>query len=317
MSVPNLTVPYILLCGLVLGGCEKAVPVNSSPVANSIVSGYLQHERLVEASGITVSRRNPEVLWLINDNGNEAVLYATARDGSSLAEIPVEGATNVDWEDLASFTLDGQPWLLIADIGDNDAVHEDRVLYVLAEPSLDGELPATIKPSWEIRYRYPGGARDSEAAAVDASNETVFVLSKRTQPAELFALPLRPTPVEQPLEATLLGPVSGLPLATDEDIEASQNSDPETFVWHWQPTAMDISTDNQAAVILTYRNSYYWKRETNDSWYETLSRQALALDIAILPDAEAIAFANPGQLLVTSEGYHAAIQQITITPTLH
>ncbi len=313
--MPNHRLSLLLLALCLLGqGCVASVD-NGNPVIVSVsVTGHLQHPELIEASGIAVSRRDSHVLWAINDNDRSATLYAMTTDGRGLAAIPINKATNVDWEDLASFELDGRPWLLVADIGDNNAVHPDRVLYVFAEPNLGKALPESIEPAWEIRYRYPDGPRDSEAAAVDESSETILVMSKRTRPAELYALPLRPA-VNQPiLTAKLLGPVQGLPAATAADLALARRSNPETFVWHWQPTAMDISSDGRAVVVLTYGNIYYWRRSSDISWQETLAANPLALNIPVPPEAEAIAFADRGKLFLTTEGKHAVIQQIDITP---
>ena len=168
----------ILCCCLAACSQDTAATGSDRP----IIAGQLENPDLGEASGVAPSHRNPDVIWLINDNGNDAVLFAARRDGTNLASFPVDGATNVDWEDLASFELDGEAWLLIADIGDNDSVHEDRVLYAVPEPDLTMDLPYA-KVAWSIRYVYPNGPRDAEAMAVDVHNETILVLSKRSRTA--------------------------------------------------------------------------------------------------------------------------------------
>ena len=42
--------------------------------------------------------------------------------GTTLGIVNVKGVTATDWEDMCAFELDGESWLLIGDIGDNQRV---------------------------------------------------------------------------------------------------------------------------------------------------------------------------------------------------
>jgi hypothetical protein len=278
--------------------------------------GHLEQAALSEASGVALSHLDPGVLWLINDNGHDAVLFAARHDGTHIAALPVEGATNVDWEDLASFEMDGKAWLLIGDIGDNDSRHADRVLYVLREPDLNTVAPRA-QVAWTIRYRYPDGPRDAEAIAVDAASGKALVLSKRSLPPKLYTLPLKPSPDRELVTAQPAATLATLPPPTAVDLEKSRTMDPDIFVWHWQPTAMDLSPDGRTLAILTYRNTWIYSRADSDSWQEVLARSPRALDQPIIPEAEAMCFIDEQQILITAEGKHAAIQTFSITPAAH
>jgi hypothetical protein len=305
--------PILLTLTVLLAAC--GAPDSATNAADTKfpgITGHLEQAALGEASGVAMSRRNPDVIWLINDNGNGAVLFAARRDGTHVAALPVEGATNVDWEDLASFELDGEPWLLIGDIGDNDSRHEDRVLYALQEPDLDAK-PPQARVAWEIRYRYSGGPRDAEAMAVDADSGEVLVLSKRDLPPELYSLPLRPGANTEMLTAQLAARLDTLPPPTAADLEKSRSTDPDIFVWHWQPTAMDISPDGTTIAILTYRDAYVYSRAGQESWQDMFLRMPYALGQPVVPEAEAMCFVDERQLLITAEGEHAAIQTLSIT----
>lgn len=301
-----------LLCSC-LTACEpKARTVAGEQAEFPGITGRLEHAALAEASGVAVSQRNPDVIWLINDNGNDAVLFAAARDGAHLAALPVRGATNVDWEDLASFELDGDAWLLIGDIGDNDSVHADRVLYAVREPDLTMD-PPHAQVAWSIRYVYPDGPRDAEAMAVDIQNKKVLVLSKRSLPAELYTLPLRPVSGAKTSTAELVATLNTLPSPTEADLAESRRMDPDVFVWHWQPTAMDISADGRKVAILTYRDAYVYPRTSRDSWQDVFADEPRALGQRIVAEAEALCFLDDHHLLITAEGEHAAIQTLSIT----
>ena len=154
----------------------------------SSVVGRLQNAKIDEASGIARSQRYPDVFWLANDDG-PSVLYAIDGTGKDLGRIEIKDASNRDWEDLASFTLDGVPYLVAADIGDNQGSRKDVRLYVIEEPEAGDDK---VKPEWRIEFTYPEGPRDAESIAVDVDNERVLILTKRDVPALLYAVPLQP-----------------------------------------------------------------------------------------------------------------------------
>lgn len=300
-----------LLCSSLVA-CEPKVQAAAGEQADFRgITGRLEHSALAEASGVAVSQRNPDVIWLLNDNGNAAVLFAAQRDGTHLAAIPVRGATNVDWEDLAAFDRNGESWLLIGDIGDNDSRHADRVLYALREPRLDSDAPQA-EVAWTIRYRYPDGPRDAEAMAVDTDNDQVLILSKRTLPPEIYTLPLQPTSSMEPASAVLTARLATLPPPTPADLEESRSTDPDLFVWHWQPTAMDISPDGKRLAILTYRDAYVYTRAPAQTWQDAIAEKPYNSGEPIIAEAEAMCFVDDHNLLITAEGEHAAIQTLSI-----
>ncbi len=76
--------------------------------------GRLQSVALKETSGLAISRRSSGNLWAINNSGNTPQLHLLRIDGAEVGYATVLGVQNRDWEDLASFTLEGEPYLLIA-----------------------------------------------------------------------------------------------------------------------------------------------------------------------------------------------------------
>ena len=135
-------------------------------------------------------------------------MHAISPRGKRLGEFNLKKSDNRDWEDLASFVLDGTPYLLVADIGDNDARHKKSTLYVVEEP--DVEKSAKAKVAWPIEFRYPDGPRDAEAVAVDMENRRALILSKRDIPPVLYELPLQPAGDDK-LTAKWLGTIRSLP----------------------------------------------------------------------------------------------------------
>ena len=280
----------------------------SSPAgrpATIVETGRIASPQIVEASGLARSSLVDDRFWLLNDAGSPPVLHAIGVDGGHHGSVTLDPAANVDWEAISSFELDGKAWLLVADAGDNEALRDSSTIYILEEPDLASSTEIVRAPDRTIRFRWPDGPRDCEAVAVDAAGERILLLSKRTIPAVLYELPLRPEG-SGIVTAARLGEVDALPQPDAEDIARA----PREFDWHWQPTAMDVARDGGAAVILTYRAVYHFARATNQPWIEALSRPPVAIELGGIREAEAVALLEDGSTLVTVEGSHAPLYRI-------
>ncbi|MDJ0699292.1 MAG: endonuclease/exonuclease/phosphatase family protein [Woeseiaceae bacterium] len=291
-----------------IAGCTGPTP--ELPASQPIIriAGHIESDRLDEASGLARSGRDANLFWSMNDDG-PAVLYALDREGRKRGRVGIRGAENRDWEDLASFELDGVPYLLVADIGDNETRRKKSTLYVIEEPD-----PATDKVdiAWRIDFRYPDGARDAESVAVDVERGQVLLLTKRDIPPLVYALPLRPDG-DDTVEAERLGGLETLRRPKRVDVQSA------TFTkdWHWQPTAMDIGSDNRLAIVLTYADIYVYRRDPSESWYEAIARPPLSLGLRGIHNAESIAIAADGKTaLVTTEGKNAPVLHIDLQPAV-
>ena len=245
------------------------------------------------------------MLWIINDSGAKEYLYAVDLTGASLGRTELKKSNNKDWEDLASFSLDDEPYLMVADIGDNDLRHKTRTLYFLKEPKA-GKNKTTV--DWEVRFKYPDGRRDAEAAAIDIENQRALVLSKRDIPPQLYEVPLR-TDSDDKVTASWLGTIDSLPKPSRQDVEFAL----KTKDWHWQPVGMDISQDNRAAVIMTYRAVYYYLRRSGQTWFEALNDKPIRISLGNFVNAEAVAFAGDTRtVMVTGENKHSLLLRVDL-----
>jgi len=283
----------------VLAGCSA----EEQPAALVFeVAGNLENRKILEASGLARSQREPGVLWTINDSG-KPVLHALDLRGARLGDVELRKSDNKDWEDLASFTLEGDPYLMIADIGDNNARYKKRTLYFAKEPRTEENK---TKVDWEVDFRYPNGPRDAEAAAVDIANERVLVLSKRDIPPSLYEVPLR---ANETVTAKWLGTIKSLPPPLRRDVEMA----PKTKDWHWQPTGMDISADNRAAVIMTYRAVYYYLRREGQGWFDALNSEPIRIGLGNFQNAEAVAFGDDRRTVyVTGENRNSLLLKVDL-----
>ncbi|WAC21037.1 hypothetical protein OVA24_06525 [Luteolibacter sp. SL250] len=275
--------PWIVVGMLFAGGAlaDEVAFVRAEPSA-SIQSGVV-----AEASGLAVSSRAGGFMWIINDSGAQADLHLFGRDGVDHGQVRVEGAVNVDWEDLSSFELDGKPYLLIADSGDNLSRRNDCVLYVVEEPALPAageKLSGTVKVAWKIPFSFEDGPRDCESVAVDARVGKIILVSKRTKPPVVYELPLRPqdgTVVAKRLGETTVAPPKGVPM----------------LPYIAQPTGMDLTRDGSAGVLVSYYGVFLFPRTGKESWGEAFAKLPVFLGPHGMAQAESVGFSKDGKTL--------------------
>lgn len=246
--------------------------------------------RLAEVSGVAVSRRDSALLWAHNDSGDWPTLYAISTTGKTLGQVDILGARAADWEDIAAFEWRGQPWLLIADTGDNFGIRAQVTLYLLPEPALD---QPEAKVARRIDFQYPDGPRDVEAVAVDAADGWIYLLSKRDDPPCLYRLPLLPAVSgDQLLLAQPVTCLKELPGATNQDLR----QDPRYGSFRHQPTALDISDDGRRWLITTYKHGLVYQRASGQSLADVFAEKPRIFTLPQLPQIEAGALSRDARM---------------------
>lgn len=271
-------------------------------------AGLFTDPDLEEVSGLAASRAHPGLYWAHNDGGNGSKLVAIKGDGSRVATLAVDGAENIDWEDIDSFDLDGKHYLLVADTGDNGGIRRLLTLYVIEEPQRlrDG---GRLRPAWSIQFRWPDGARDCEATAVDAANSEVLLISKKRVPPELFRLPLRPGDGVQ--TAQLVGALGGIA----QPSESALKENPVYGRYRSQISGADLSPNGRVLAVLNYHSIHLYVRAPGQRWSQSASAVPGILRFPWLPQAEAVAFSVDGRsLLVGSEQQPAPLLRFRVTP---
>lgn len=259
----------------------------------------IEQDKITESSGLARSVINPGVFWTMNDD-SEARLYAFDAQGRHRGRLTLDPATNRDWEDLASFVRDGKPYLLVADVGDNLGRRDSVQLYVVEEPALAKDDKVRSEPAWTLDVSLPDGALDIEAVAVDTKTDSILLLTKRTIPAVLYSVPLKPDGMS--VVATRLGEVTSLPRPAKRDLQMARKLDD----WWWQPTAMDIH--GRHAVITTYRAAFVFERGPDESWFTALNGQPERVSLGGIRNVEAVAIsADARSMFVTTEGAAAPL----------
>lgn len=284
--------PFRPSAALTLALALASPPCLAAPLAWSApdIAGVMADARLAETSGIAPSRAHPGRFWVHNDSGNAPELHLMSATGERIASALVEGVRNVDWEDMAAFTLDGKRYLLVADTGDNAGLRRTLDLVVIEEPVtvVDG---MRLTPAWTLRFRWPDGARDCEAVAVDAEAGEVLLVSKKRVPPELMAIDLR-APQGQTQVARPLGHLLGIAQPT----AAEKRANPAYGRFRAQVSGGDLSPDGRTLAVLNYQALYLYRRDPGAPWGPALARPQ-RLDFAWMPQAEAVAFGLDGQSL--------------------
>lgn len=146
-------------------------------------SAHVASKEVDELSGLVASRRRKGVLWGENDSGDTARIFAFRRDGSVIGETRIEGATNVDWEDLALEPGVRGDTLWIDDLGNNGNKRRDLALYAVPEPKPGDPVS---KPAIRYPVRYPDQTEfpppkkswPFDAEAIFVREHKVYVLTK-------------------------------------------------------------------------------------------------------------------------------------------
>lgn len=244
-----------LLAALLLGGGQAGAGNGPPP--------QLQVPELLEVSGLAASLRSPGWFWVHNDSGNPPRLYAIDVQGRLRQTVNLR-AENRDWEDIAAFAWHGEPWLAVADTGDNLHWYRQSRILLLTEP-LPVPEPSSIGVARRIVFDYPDGRPDVEAMAVDAQAGQILLLEKIRPPARLYALDLE-GPEQQ--QAQLLGEMPDWWPEPPTPVETIGDSR-----YRGAATAMDLSRDDLHLAVLTGTHWMVFSRSPGESWSQALQRR--------------------------------------------
>ena len=274
----NVIAPLVLLsssCALA-GESAEFLPGQQAGIVRSVL--------IREASGLVASRQNPGVLWVHNDSGGGAKVFAIDTKGDLLGACTVRGAAIRDWEDIAigPGPDPNQQCLYIGDIGDNQAKRPEVVVYRVAEPKVDAATAfgtMTIGPAEAIRLAYPDGPRDAETLLVDPLTRDIYIISKRELPSKVYRAGF-----PQPLVGrTRMEAVTTLP-------------------WGFA-VAGDVSPDGREVIVRGVFNAALWTRPAGEPLWHAFSGKQTRLPLAHEPQGEAICFDGKGRGYFTiSEG---------------
>ena len=242
-----------------------------------ITTGNVTSSSLTEISGIAASRQNSDVLWVHNDSGDSARIFAMNSQGDELGVYNLSGAAAVDWEDIAigPGPLEGQDYLYVGDFGDNARTRSSITVYRLAEPVVDSTSNAgtmDLGGVESLHMQYPDTVYDCETLMVDPVDGDLYLVTK-DRAGENMAHVFR-TPVDQAAGS----------MVTLEFVESLAMSS--------QVTGGDISADGEDILIRQYHQAYYWSRDTGDDLGAVFADSGEQVPLKLEMQGEAIGFSS-------------------------
>jgi hypothetical protein len=285
-----IAVSRLLFCLLAASPAGAAAPV---PLAE------VNDPRIIEASGIVASRRNPGCYYVHNDSGDLPRVFLIDRTGRLRLEIRLAGAKAVDYEDI-SLAPGEQPGtfdVCVADIGDNHDRHKEVVVYRFPEPPLPETAAATAGTAivevraTAYRFHYADGPADAEAFCVHPRTGDGYILTKRLDGRSVVYKLLAPwkagevTVLRQLCTVKLPASIIGLARVV---------------------TAADISPDGRRLAVRCYVNGWEWRLSPDDgktSFDHVFATKPVELDLPGEPQGEGLCYSLDGASFLTiSEG---------------
>jgi hypothetical protein len=258
---------------------------SSAQFGNRLDCGLVENDDIKEASGIAASRATPGVLWVHNDSGDKNRVFAMNEKGMNLGVYYLENCEARDLEDIAAGpgTVEGENYLYVGDIGDNNAKHKIKYVYRFVEPALLSDEPPKdhiIKNVDVLRFQYPDGKRDAEALMVDPLSKDFFIISKR----ELNVLVYKASYPQSLNSISILKCIDTLDLA--------------------MIVAADISPSGLEIIMKNYHKIYYWKRLPGESIKKALSRKPKDVPYVKETQGEAVTWdcKGNGYFTISEEG---------------
>ncbi len=249
--------------------------------------GVVASTDLNEVSGAVVSRRHPGVMWLHNDSGDDAAIYAAQIGGTDVARVLLPDLSARDWEDMAlgpgpDQTLD---YVYLADIGDNNERRDQVLIHRIPEPLPEA---GTRTGGETLQVTYPDGPMEAETLLVDSLTGDMVIAGKALSGVTpLYGL-AGELDWSEPREATYLG---------------------EIMLGSFAPaTGGDAGTER--IVIRTYDEVFTWQRRLGESLADALFTPPCRVASVVEPQGEAIALTPDEHGFYTvSEGVNQPISR--------
>jgi|GEM_PF-2117694 len=237
---------------------------------------------LTEASGLV--RGSGDFWWSHNDSGDGPFLYAVDPKGKLLGKVEVQGAKNIDWEELTAGPCLGASFkdrcLYIGDIGDNSSWRDDDVIYVVREPSPKSQKVDLLQT---LPIRYAGRPANSEAFVYDVTGKQFLIFTKaKNGLSRVYTRSLNKT-------EPLLKKIAEIDIS-----KIFRNSS------GWSITGAALSQDGKTLLLRSYMSAFRWFRGPHESWSKVLTGSPIVIPLQPEPQGEAIAFGPKEQDFYTT-----------------
>jgi hypothetical protein len=173
-------------------------------IADPPVAFVLDRE-LKETSGLVFWR---DALWTHNDSGNDPVIYKVdTSSGEIIQRIRIEGADNVDWEDITQ----DEGFIYVGDFGNNKGNRKDLKLYRINKDRIpatgDAEVRAEVIHFYfsdQETFEEQNRTNNYDCESVVSLGDHLYLFSKNwiNQYTRLYKLPKEPGSYSAEYQAT-------------------------------------------------------------------------------------------------------------------
>ena len=242
--------------------------------------GLVLNNKIDEASGIASSRNNSDLLWVHNDSGDLARVYAIGSDGSDLGILRLPGEIAFDWEDMCigPGPEEGVDYIYIGDIGNNFSRKNKSRIFRFKEPKIDFDsisIPFDIKirDVDKIIYSLPDENRDSETLMIDPITRDIHIITKRESSPHIYTLSY-PQSTSSDILADFIGSIE---ISPDKSYRMSDRI-----------VSGDISRDGRMVIIKTLHQIFLIRKEPSSPFSSIISNPQLELKYVLEPQGEAV-----------------------------
>lgn len=227
-----------------------------------------------ETSGLAVSVKNENMIWAHNDSGHANTFFLIdSQTGEIMSRYTIMGSANIDWEDM-EIALDSktqEPYLYVADLGDNKESRVNYTIYKFKEPEYQSEhygksVTWTPEDFSRIDLRYPDGSHDAESLLVDPVTQDIYVVTKRDFRSTLYVLPF-------PYTTETTNTMYKVGLFAFKDASAGT-----------------VSLDGSKIIIKNRQDIFYWQRSQGQALWEALAETPVKAPYIGEPQGEAVSF---------------------------
>lgn len=305
--------------------------------------GINRNAAIPESSGLAISSVK-DAVWTINDSGkgDKASLLLLHQNGKLLFQVFVD-AKNIDWEAMSRAVIDEQPWLVIADVGDNLQRRLKYQLYLTPEPvfpkanasRLEDRQQRNVASTTRVDFAFSSAGShlddlevlnkkpeqknriknskpiNCEAAAVDPLTndiwfvEKIYINSNQKTAPGIFALTL-PKSIVKPGD----GSSPETPQAAKIQMAERIGDFPVRNV-----TGMAFSPDGNKLLVRNYFGAHLYRRREKESWRQTIKlTKPIKVAIPLQRQGEAVCFTpDSNAIILTSEVVNQPIWRVGLT----
>lgn len=268
--------------------------------------GTVKHPPITEQSGIAKSHRYKDTYWVENDSGDSARIFAIHRDGRAIMPsaaskffvdtpmadkeewpgITIEGAKNVDWEDIL---IDGDT-LYIPDMGNNGNKRKDLGIYVIHEPNPLQDRSAKVEKYFPVAYpdqkEFPPDKRHFDCESIFKLRGKLYFITKHRMGEKLPGM-----------SAALYR----LDTQRTDSTNVLTKVDESDGLTGWVTSAAVSPDQKHVAVLCSLPFQCVWILDTSLKDSQMLSGPKRKISLSGLKQAEGICYDDNNTLLITNE----------------